>query len=587
MKRARADSFARGALRALRPAVLALLAPALARAQDDRALTQATALERSGRYAEAAARYRSVLQGNPANAAALLGLERVYQPLGHLDSLMPPLRAALKRDPANATIHALELRAWLALDRPDSLTAAARRWIALDSTSPAPYREWAYVLAQHGDMAGAKRVLGVGAAHVSEGALDQDLAQLTALSGEWPAATQRWVQVVRGNLSMLTSATAMLSRAPVGAHDAVLRDLLGVRSDSTSRLVAADLLVSWGRAEEAWPLLDANLPAERSVAASLLQRFADRAQSTRTPKAALVRGYALERLGTLVDAVAVNGVRLQAAQAYAEGGDLGAAQRLLERGGAANDSTTALAPAMTSLIRALAVQGEVEDAERQFKRWNDRLTGDDREALREAIARAWTETGNLDRAEAALGPDSGVAATAVRGWIAVYRGDLSTARDRFREAGPYTGTREDATARMGTLVLLERIDADHLPAFGAAMHDLSRGDTASAVSGFARVGHELPARGGGADVLAFAGELAVARRDLASATTLLGDALAADSTAPSAPAAELALADADAQAGRHDVATHRLEHLILAYPESAIVPQARRLLDRLRGAVPP
>ena len=78
----------------------------------------------------------------------------------------------------------------------------------------------------------------------------------------------------------------------------------------------------------------------------------------------------------------------------------------------------------------------------------------------------------------------------------------------------------------------------------------------------------------------------MARQDAAAAQTLLGAALAADSTAPTAPAAELALASADAQAGHQDQATRRLEHLILAYPESAVVPQARRLLDQLKGAIP-
>jgi hypothetical protein len=194
--------------------------------------------------------------------------------------------------------------------------------------------------------------------------------------------------------------------------------------------------------------------------------------------------------------------------------------------------------------------------------------------------------GDLDRAERALGADSSVAAMAARGWLALYRGDLATARGRLRQAGPYSGTREDATRRMGTLVLLERIAADTLPPLGGAMQALARGDTAAAVSGLAQVGHALPARGGRAEVLAFAGQLALARQDAATAQTLLGAALAADSTAPSAPAAELALASADARAGHQDQATRRLEHLILAYPESAIVPQARRLLDRLRGAVP-
>jgi outer membrane protein assembly factor BamD (BamD/ComL family) len=33
-------------------------------------------------------------------------------------------------------------------------------------------------------------------------------------------------------------------------------------------------------------------------------------------------------------------------------------------------------------------------------------------------------------------------------------------------------------------------------------------------------------------------------------------------------------------------AVTQLEHLILTYPESALVPQARRRLDQARGAVP-
>ena len=38
--------------------------------------------------------------------------------------------------------------------------------------------------------------------------------------------------------------------------------------------------------------------------------------------------------------------------------------------------------------------------------------------------------------------------------------------------------------------------------------------------------------------------------------------------------------------GRKDGAISPLEHLILTYPESALVPQARRALDQARGAVP-
>jgi hypothetical protein len=48
----------------------------------------------------------------------------------------------------------------------------------------------------------------------------------------------------------------------------------------------------------------------------------------------------------------------------------------------------------------------------------------------------------------------------------------------------------------------------------------------------------------------------------------------------------LALARVREQTGQADVAIQQLEHLILTHPQSAVVPQARRLMDRLRGVVP-
>ena len=58
-------------------------------------------------------------------------------------------------------------------------------------------------------------------------------------------------------------------------------------------------------------------------------------------------------------------------------------------------------------------------------------------------------------------------------------------------------------------------------------------------------------------------------------------------TAPAtAPAAELELGRLLLAVGRRDEAVATLEHLILTYSSSALVPQARRLLDEARGAVP-
>ncbi len=552
---------------------------------ESRALAEAGELERVGRHADAAVRYRGILRTDPSNVPALLGLERVYTSLERLDSIIPLVRTALARDSLNQTIRSLELRVWFALGHADSVTAAARRWIALAPRSPDPYREWAFTVAQRGDLAGAKRALAEGASRLGDAALSQDLAQLTTLAGEWTEAARQWVAVVRGNPALLPAATGSLTRAPAVARDEMLSALLGARSDSTSRRMAADLLAGWGRAEEAWPLLDATLPPDPQAAAVLLQRFVERAGTTRSRRNALVRGYALERLATLVDAAASDRVRLQAAQAYADAGDLGSAQRMLERAGTAGGAG-AMAPAMASLIRALAEQGSVEEAEHRLLAWNDRLSGDDRETLREAVAWAWARRGELDRAEAILAPDSGVAATAVRGWLALYRGDLGQAREHLRAAGPYTGSREEATRRMSMLVLVERIGTDRLPEFGRATLALARGDTVQALADLDQAARKLPPSGGRADVLGFAGEQALASRDYEAAEAFLGRALAVDSVGPAAPAAELALARVQAETGRTEVAIHQLEHLILAHPQSAMVPQARRLRDRLRGVVP-
>jgi len=566
---------------------LLLLVPRIGYAQADAGtLSEAGELERAGRYREAAERYRSLLMADPASVPALLGLERAFTPLGRQDSLVPLIRAALAHDSLNPSLHSLELRVWSALGHGDSVAAAARRWAALTPQAPEPYREWAFTVAQRGDLAGARRALSEGVGRLGDQALAQDLAQMTTLAGEWSDATRQWGDVVRGNPGVFTSATGSLSRAPTVARGEMLGVLLGGRADSTSRRMAADLLAAWGRADEAWPLLDAALPADPRAAAALLQRFAERAGNTRSQAGARARAMALERLAPLVDRAAAARIRLQAAQAYGDAGDLGGAQRMLEQAGSADSASGGVAPAMSSLIRALAAQGSAEEAERQLLAWQGRLDGDDREALRVAVAWAWMGKGELDRAEKTLTPDSGLAATAVRGWIALYRGDLAQAREWLREAGPYTGTRDEATQRMRLLVLIERLKVDRLPELGSGLQRLTRGDSAAALADLRRAAEKVPPGAGRADVLGFAGEQALAQHDYAGAEAILTEALAADSLGPAAPAAELALARVREETGHSDLAIRQLEHLILTHRESAVVPQARRLLDRLRGATP-
>jgi hypothetical protein len=59
-----------------------------------------------------------------------------------------------------------------------------------------------------------------------------------------------------------------------------------------------------------------------------------------------------------------------------------------------------------------------------------------------------------------------------------------------------------------------------------------------------------------------------------------------DAGGAAAPAAELAWAQLLLRQLRAQEAVAHLEHLILTYPTSAVVPEARRELERAKGAIP-
>ena len=72
----------------------------------------------------------------------------------------------------------------------------------------------------------------------------------------------------------------------------------------------------------------------------------------------------------------------------------------------------------------------------------------------------------------------------------------------------------------------------------------------------------------------------------ATAIALFDEIVRAGGPGAAPPAAELEWARVLVRQGRAADAVQRLEHLILSYPGSAFVPEARRELERARGAVP-
>src|SRR5438093_897279 len=268
---------------------------------------------------------------------------------------------------------------------------------------------------------------------------------------------------------------------------------------------------------------------------------------------------------------------------------LAAARSVLER--VAGDTTAppdAQALAQRAVVEALIEAGQLDDAAQQLAT-NRRLAADDRAALRLRLASACIVRGELDRAEATLAGDSTVDALALQGWIALYRGPLREAQDPFRSAGPFAGDREDATERTAMLALLQQVPLESFPELGGALLLLAQGDSTRAVPAL-RLAAERAGGAGRPAILLLAGRVAArtggTEQQEEVALGLFAEVVRTAGQSAAAPAAELEWARLLARRLQTADAIQHLEHLILTYPRSAVVPAARRELERARGAIP-
>jgi TolA-binding protein len=229
--------------------------------------------------------------------------------------------------------------------------------------------------------------------------------------------------------------------------------------------------------------------------------------------------------------------------------------------------------------RALAMLGRPSEAERlvaSYERW---LAPGARNALTRTIAWGWVRTGDMTKARAALsagGPEQDSSDAA--GWLALYEGNLKSARSLLRGG---TETSPDLALALG---LVARIKIDSAPAIGRAFLSLAKGDSANAAMQFVEAADRYPTAA--SMLLLHAAQIRVALKDDTQALLLWKRVVEKESSTPEAPQAELEWARALRRHGDTPAAVAHLEHLILTYPQSALIPQARRELDLARSGIP-
>ena len=156
-------------------------------------------------------------------------------------------------------------------------------------------------------------------------------------------------------------------------------------------------------------------------------------------------------------------------------------------------------------------------------------------------------------------------------------------RRRERRCAPRWSRRP---RRWRALALLARTRADTAPVTGRAFLALARGDTAAAAAGFEKAADGARRRGTARCSRPPRGST---RRITASSRRSRSGARSSQksSDTPEAPEAELDWARALRRGGQAQAAIEHLEHLILTYPQSALLPQARRELELSRNGIPP
>src|SRR6266576_3232044 len=523
------------------------------------------------------------------------GLERVLPPINRLGDLLPAAQRAAAASPSNVALRGVLLRTYVALNEPDSGRAVALRWAAAAPGDEAPYREWAMALEDAHRHGPARDVLLLGRRALGRpGAFGIELAELSQLSGDWEGATREWAAALTDAPVQLPNAASALAEAPDGQRERIARLLTGGTPSTLMRRLAGELLLNWGQPLRAWAVFEPSVATPSADAAFAARRFADLAGARSTPDARRARALALARYADLAPEVggAAARARADAARAFIEAGDRVAARAVLER--VAQDSNAppdAQRLAQRAVVEALIEGGQRNEAAQQLAT-NARLSPDDRASLRLQLVRARIAAGELDRADTELARDSSVEALALQGWIALYRGRLREAQRLFLAAGPYAGDQRDAVDRTTMVALLQRVPDDSFPELGSALSLLAQGDSLRAVAALrlaaARLATGESGGGGRPDLLLLAGRVA-ARLDTlqqGTALALFDEVVSTGGQGAAAPAAELEWARLLERRAQTAEAIRHLEHLILTYPGSAVVPEARRELERAKGAIP-
>ena len=535
------------------------------------ALSRALDLEGAGKCKEAIPVFRQALGGTDDPAGALYGLERCIAEAGNPDTLLVVIDSVLLKRPRDPVARTIQLRTLTNTHRDDAARLAFEHWVNAVPGDPTPFREYARLLLDAGLTRTADTVLTFAMQRLGGGRqVAAELAELKGALGMWEASASNWRQAMSYAPYLESSAVFVLGAATGVARDTIREILAADPKDLSVRRILSGLEMRWSSAREAWIALQVLTPTD-SVVAAWLQFAADaeERESWLVARDAYAAVLGRQRKAGLV---------VRAATAALQGGEPMSALAWADSLAAWRDTSEAGAMALVRL-RALGQLGRAASADSLLAaRWNslDPVTRGD--AVR-AVAWAWVRMGDVPRARETLAKGGEESDERSAAWMALYEGDLKTARSGLR--------RLDEVSRDAVLALavLARTRGERSEGIGRAFLALARSDTAAAARTFESTAKDV--FDASSLLLAIAARLYRSTSDSAKSEIIWDDLIKTYPQSPEAAEADLEWAKVLRHRGNGAAAIARLEHLILTYPQSALVPQARRELELAKGNIPP
>ena len=259
-----------------RSALIFAVSPLTAHAQavprapaDTDALSKGFAAERDGNIVEAVKQFGMALQQHPANAAALMGMERSLPRVDRRPEIVPFVERALAVDSSTIGVLLVAVRAFATLGRADSAAKYVNRWSKVVPRDESPYREWAIAAQEVRDLSQAQTALELGRNRLGPPALSLELAQLLQQKGEVAAAAKEWVGVLRATPTYRDGAVSVLAQV-VPAQRSMVRDALARDGSPEAKRLLGLLEIEWGDAAQGSTLIRSALPADGAEALALL-----------------------------------------------------------------------------------------------------------------------------------------------------------------------------------------------------------------------------------------------------------------------------------------------------------------------------